>query len=54
MEELDDPWDDYDGTCQECGGDGFIHDCGDDSCCCLDPDEDDCFFCEACGGSGVA
>lgn len=28
-----------DETCQACGGDGYIHDCGEDTCCCADPDE---------------
>lgn len=30
--------DDYDDdTCQRCGGDGLIHDCIEDTCCCADP-----------------
>lgn len=23
--------------CYKCDGDGLIHDCGEDTCCCLDP-----------------
>ena len=46
---------DDDNTCQRCGGDGGYHDCGDDTCCCADPldeDSDDWLTCEECGGSG--
>jgi hypothetical protein len=45
---IDDEW------CQRCGGDGFIHDCGEDTCCCANPDEDDCYPCPDCGGTGCA
>ena len=38
-------------TCVNCGGSGGFHDCGDDSCCCLDPDEIT-ETCEECHGSG--
>lgn len=38
-------------SCEQCGGDGvFGHDCGEDTCCCLDPEEDD--PCEICDGEG--
>jgi hypothetical protein len=34
-----------------CGGDGYFeHDCFDDSCCCLDPEDDTCHYCDG-GGS---
>lgn len=48
-------------SCPECGSDmdwedcpnccdGYIgHDCGEDSCCCLDPEDN--VICEICGGS---
>jgi hypothetical protein len=33
--------------CQDCGGDGYFeHDCFDDSCCCLDPEDEQCCICE--------
>lgn len=25
-------------SCWYCLGDGYYHDCGDDTCCCLEPD----------------
>lgn len=38
--------------CWQCGGDGvFGHDCGEDSCCCLEPEDDE--ICEICGGVGA-
>lgn len=37
-------------TCTNCAGDGYFeHDCFDDSCCCLDPEDD---ACTVCGGEG--
>lgn len=36
-------------TCPACGGAGGFHDCGEDSCCCLDPDTS---ICETCNGDG--
>lgn len=37
--------------CWKCGGDGYIpHDCFEDTCCCLDPDDD---ICDICNGEGV-
>lgn len=51
-----------DPTCGECKGpmhweecwtgcnDGGYHDCGDDSCCCLEPEDD--MVCDECHGNG--
>lgn len=38
--------------CDNCGGDGISgHDCGEDTCCCLDPeDNEDCDWCQGSGG----
>lgn len=37
--------------CYQCGGEGVAgHDCGDDTCCCLHPIDND--RCEVCGGKG--
>lgn len=30
-----------DDCCPDCLGEGFYHDCGEDTCCCAYPDEDD-------------
>ncbi len=38
--------------CWECAGVGWVHDCGEDTCCCADPDEQDVYECEACDGEG--
>lgn len=40
-------------TCWQCGGAGGFHDCGEDTCCCLYPDEDLNDRCEECHGEGV-
>lgn len=38
--------------CEQCGGEGVDgHDCGEDSCCCLDPEDN--VRCGACLGKGV-
>jgi hypothetical protein len=39
-------------TCYECGGRGVDgHDCGEDTCCCLNPEENViCPVCEGLGG----
>lgn len=38
-------------TCEQCGGAGrFGHDCGEDTCCCLEPEENE--PCETCEGHG--
>lgn len=38
--------------CDNCGGTGFSgHDCGEDVCCCADPEDDDpCDWCDGEGG----
>ena len=37
--------------CEQCGGDGvYGHDCGEDCCCCLDPEENE--PCDLCGWRG--
>lgn len=37
--------------CWNCGGDGYSsHDCGEDSCCCLDPHDN--VRCDICRGRG--
>jgi hypothetical protein len=38
-------------TCWKCGGEGVDgHDCGDDTCCCLNPDDN--LVCDNCDGEG--
>lgn len=37
--------------CNECGGEGYAyHDCGEDVCCCADPEDN--VPCEQCDGKG--
>jgi hypothetical protein len=38
--------------CYNCGGEGYSdHDCGEDCCCCLDPEPNvECDICEGDGG----
>lgn len=50
---MDDFFDDDDlcGACGACGGTGGYHDCGEDCCCCLDPEEIT-HYCDICGGTG--
>lgn len=39
--------------CWDCGGEGFgdeFHDCGEDCCCCLDPEPGECPECHGEGG----
>ena len=45
-------WCDGNGStdCWDCGGEGGYHDCGDDTCACLHPENDT--NCETCDGSG--
>ena len=38
--------------CPRCEGEGCYHDCGEDTCCCANPDEDDLIMCEECNGTG--
>lgn len=37
--------------CWQCDGEGGWHDCGEDCCCCADPDEID-IWCDECDGEG--
>lgn len=38
--------------CENCGGEGVSgHDCGEDCCCCLDPEEN--VVCDTCRGEGT-
>lgn len=39
-------------VCDNCNGDGFVgHDCGEDTCCCLHPEENlKCSWCDGVGG----
>lgn len=41
--------------CEQCGGEGvFGHDCGEDTCCCLNPEDDaPCSMCDGEGGWDV-
>lgn len=37
--------------CWACAGDGYLgHDCGEDTCCCLDPEDN--IVCDVCHGEG--
>lgn len=38
-------------TCWQCGGEGGHHDCGEDCCCCLHPENN--VTCEECHGDGT-
>lgn len=38
--------------CDVCDGDGEVHDCGEDTCSCLDPTEQDVWECTECDGHG--
>lgn len=38
--------------CWACDGEGYVHDCGEDCCCCLNPEIDYCYPCDECGGKG--
>jgi hypothetical protein len=51
-ESPEDCFDSEDELCDACDGEGFYHDCGDDTCCCANPDEDDIYACDECGGTG--
>lgn len=39
-------------SCWECAGEGGYHDCGDDTCPCLHPEDDYWWDCETCDGEG--
>lgn len=51
-EDDDDDMGDGGEDCWYCFGEGGFHDCGEDCCCCADPEEitEDC---PECGGSGI-
>lgn len=55
MADTDDREPDARESCPYCMGSGWYHECGEDSCCCADPD-DPCgpyaFDCEECDGLG--
>lgn len=55
MSDEDDDWPEMDdeGDCPDCAGSGEVHDCGEDTCCCADPETQDMVTCETCGGTGV-
>lgn len=36
--------------CPDCHGEGEWHDCGEDTCCCLNPEPNE--YCEHCDGEG--
>ena len=38
--------------CWSCGGEGDAHDCGEDACCCAEPEFDDRVACSECEGAG--
>lgn len=37
-------------SCWQCFGEGGFHDCGEDCCCCLEPDINE--TCDVCNGAG--
>lgn len=37
-------------SCWQCMGEGGFHDCGEDCCCCLDPELNE--TCDVCEGDG--
>lgn len=43
---------DEDTCCDRCLGEGYFHDCGEDTCCCADPEGTELVTCPDCGGSG--
>lgn len=48
----DEPGEDRE-ECWACNGEGYYHDCGEDTCCCADPESDDLVRCAECGGRGT-
>ena len=38
--------------CWSCWGEGDEHDCGEDCCCCAQPERDDRVPCDECKGAG--
>lgn len=52
----DDDFDDGLNVCARCDGLGGYHDCGEDVCCCANPEDEDSpdwVTCERCDGLGV-
>jgi hypothetical protein len=50
------PFDDEDDDCcWRCHGEGGWHDCGEDCCCCLDPEaiDENWVWCDECGGKVI-
>jgi len=47
----DEPGEDRE-ECWACGGEGYYHDCGEDTCCCADPESDELVPCQECHGRG--
>lgn len=40
--------------CSQCAGSGFLdHDCGEDTCCCENPEGDTCPLCQGFGSVSV-
>ena len=46
--------DDDDECCMRCHGQGYYHDCFDDTCCCAYPESQDLVSCPDCNGTGIA
>jgi len=44
--------DEDEAICDHCWGEGYYHDCGEDTCCCLHPELDELWPCGNCGGTG--
>jgi len=38
--------------CSQCEGTGYVHNCGEDTCCCAHPEETDLETCAECDGNG--
>jgi hypothetical protein len=53
-DDVEHPCDCEDGwiTCWSCGGEGDYHDCGEDCCCCAEPEFDERVDCQECHGRG--
>lgn len=48
------PYDDEEPECcHACLGEGYVHACGEDTCCCRYPERDFLYPCEECGGKGT-
>jgi hypothetical protein len=44
--------DEDEAVCCHCWGEGYVHDCGEDTCCCAEPEIADLYRCEWCEGTG--